>query len=121
MPRIRLRKLNRQRATNNLINLCIVYQILDGLLTALGTIFFIEGIDVEGNPLVKAIMEQCGAIEGLILVKSFAIILLLVIKYQLIVKDALASFFWPCILLNILYTYAVVTWLFVLTFNGVFF
>jgi hypothetical protein len=46
-------------------------QILDGVLTAVGVSHF--GTSIEGNVLIRHLMEQVGYVEALILVKGFAL------------------------------------------------
>jgi len=47
--------------------LLILFQVLDGLLTLLGISFF--GVEVEGNPLVRQIIQTVGPSFGIGLVK----------------------------------------------------
>ena len=47
--------------------LLIIFQILDGLFTILGISFF--GVEIEGNPLVRQIIEVIGPNFGIGLVK----------------------------------------------------
>lgn len=56
-----------------LVALCILLQILDGIFTGYGIFNSSFGIDAEGNPLVKYVINSIGVVPGLILVKSFAI------------------------------------------------
>ena len=49
----------------------IALQIMDGILTGLGMSFF--GTDMEGNILLRSVMHAIGVVPALIVVKSFAI------------------------------------------------
>jgi len=51
-----------------------ILQVVDGLLTYMG-IQTLENISLEGNPIVKALMEANGVILGLVLVKTAGCIL----------------------------------------------
>jgi uncharacterized membrane protein len=56
--------------------LCVL-QILDGLLTAVGVGHF--GTGAEGNALLRSLMEQVGSVPALIIVKSVAISIVVVL------------------------------------------
>jgi hypothetical protein len=47
-------------------------QIADGLLTRAGVVRF--GLDAEGNPLLRALMEEIGALPALAIVKAGALV-----------------------------------------------
>ena len=49
----------------------VALQVLDGILTGLGMFHF--GTDMEGNALLRGLMEAVGFIPALIIVKSSAI------------------------------------------------
>jgi uncharacterized membrane protein len=52
----------------------ILLQILDGILTGCGMSAF--GTEMEGNPLLAALMQQIGYVPALCLVKAAAILLI---------------------------------------------
>lgn len=60
-------------------SILIVIQLLDGLLTAIGVYHF--GISAEGNLMLKALMEQVGYINALVLVKLLAISIIITLCY----------------------------------------
>lgn len=53
-----------------------ILQFLDGLLTWWGVMFLGIGTEIEGNPLVKYVMDTLGVELGLTFVKLVAIILI---------------------------------------------
>lgn len=55
----------------------ITLQILDGVLTGYGMNFF--GTDMEGNVLLRTLMNAIGVIPALLLVKSIAIAVIIVL------------------------------------------
>ena len=56
-----------------LILLCILLQVLDGVFTGYAASVSSYGTLVEGNPLVRHIMDVVGIVPGLVLVKGGAI------------------------------------------------
>ncbi|RMG44535.1 MAG: hypothetical protein D6719_01665 [Candidatus Dadabacteria bacterium] len=54
--------------------LCLL-QILDGILTGIGVFHF--GTTIEGNALLRALMENWGYVNALVFVKSLAILIIL--------------------------------------------
>ena len=59
-------------------SLCLL-QVFDGLLTSVGVARY--GTDVEGNPLIRGLMEQMGSLPALGLVKLLSIIIVLGLAY----------------------------------------
>jgi uncharacterized membrane protein len=55
----------------------IVLQIADGVLTGFGMSFF--GTQMEGNVLLRTLMHEIGVIPALVLVKSLAIAVVIVL------------------------------------------
>jgi hypothetical protein len=109
---------NKRKPTNKQlvlfsINLIILYflQIIDTGLTIWGVSVY--GIEAEGNPLIKYLMVNFGAIKGLLLVKIPALILIhfLLIRadkiYTTNIKNIIIS-------INLLYLIAALMWLSVL-------
>ncbi len=63
-----------QNASNSILTIAvilIILQILDGVLTGYG--MKLDGIGREGNPLLRALMEQIGYVNALIITKGLAI------------------------------------------------
>ena len=87
--------------------LCVVLQVLDGLLTYCGVTFLPWGINAEGNPLLKHMMITIGVIPALILFKSFAIFFIFNIH------RAGASWLFMLIVFGI-YSFVVIAWIFLL-------
>lgn len=56
---------------------CILLQILDGLFTWYGVTHLSIGLEAEGNIIVKEAMRAIGVIPALVLIKGFAIVILL--------------------------------------------
>lgn len=85
-------------------------QILDGLLTVAGITKF-EGTHIEGNPLLRELMEIVGPINAVILAKVFAILVIITIcqkeQSRLLFKAALLP-------INLLYTVSAIFWLYAL-------
>lgn len=52
-------------------------QVIDGVLTGIGVSHF--GIEIEGNILIRSLMEQIGYVQALILVKGFALAVIVAI------------------------------------------
>jgi hypothetical protein len=57
-----------------------LFQILDGFFTYLG-VLIVNSTDIEGNPLIKALMDELGAGTALIVVKGLAVLICLVMFY----------------------------------------
>ncbi|MFN8388707.1 MAG: DUF5658 family protein [Bdellovibrionota bacterium] len=57
----------------------VLMQALDGLLTSLGVSRY--GVAVEGNPLLRTLMEQFGHVPILGLVKVIAILFVIALSY----------------------------------------
>lgn len=55
----------------------IVLQIADGVLTGFGMSFF--GTQMEGNVLLRTLMHEIGVVPALVLVKSLAIAVVIVL------------------------------------------
>jgi hypothetical protein len=53
----------------------LALQVLDIIFTATGIATY--GLGVEGNPLVRALMLRFGSLQALLLVKSFAVLMIL--------------------------------------------
>lgn len=51
-----------------------ILQIADGVLTGIGVYHL--GIGMEGNPLLRILMEYCGAIPTLVIVKTGALMII---------------------------------------------
>lgn len=85
-------------------------QILDGLLTIAGITKF-GGTHVEGNPLLRELMETVGTTNAVILAKMFAILVIITIcqkeQSKLLFKAALLP-------INLLYTISAIFWLYAL-------
>lgn len=58
-------------------SILILLQIFDGILTGLGMNFF--GTDMEGNVLLRTLMHTLGVVPALLVVKSFAISVIIVL------------------------------------------
>lgn len=58
-------------------SILILLQIFDGILTGLGMNFF--GTDMEGNVLLRTMMHTLGVVPALLVVKSFAISVIIVL------------------------------------------
>lgn len=86
-----------------LITLCIILQILDGVLTGYASQVSSYGTAVEGNPLVRYIMEVVGVVPGLFLVKGGAILMLMLLARLGVGRVALSIVF-------ILYFFVVLLW-----------
>lgn len=56
---------------------CILLQILDGGFTAFGALNSGLGVEVEGNPIIKSLMENIGIVPAITLVKVVGISLLI--------------------------------------------
>lgn len=56
---------------------CILLQILDGLFTWYGVTHLSVGLEAEGNIIVKEAMRAIGVIPALVLIKGFAVLILL--------------------------------------------
>lgn len=98
---------------SKLILLCVVLQILDGTLTAIGLSIFPEGIDAEGNPLVKWIMVQIGIIPGLLILKSIAVLILLRVRRTVLKSPPWVALTILCVILDTAYLYAVGSWIYI--------
>jgi hypothetical protein len=85
-------------------------QIFDGVLTSMGMTRF--GTHAEGNPMMRYLMEQVGAHQALVIVKLFAVLLVVMLtvlaKRAKWVKDLIG--FLSCIYLFM----AVIPWLYLL-------
>lgn len=53
--------------------LCVLLQVIDGILTWYGVTTLPMRLDAEGNILVKTAMQAIGVIPALFLIKSFGI------------------------------------------------
>jgi hypothetical protein len=87
----------------------IILQVLDGLLTYTGISFY--GTHLEGNPVLKSIMDTIGAGPTLILAKGLAICVLLAVIYY---RDYLESIEMKIALITINFVYlfaAIVPWM----------
>jgi hypothetical protein len=54
-----------------------VLQVIDGVFTGIGVSHF--GTEIEGNILIRSLMEQIGFVEALIVVKGFALVVIVAI------------------------------------------
>ena len=93
-----------------LTKLLILLQIMDGALTGFAATVSSYGTAVEGNPLIKALMNNLGVIPGLLMVKGGAILVLLLMERLKVSK------YWMFIVF-IIYFLVVVEWL-VVIFSG---
>lgn len=59
--------------------LLAIFQALDGLFTSIGVSRY--GVEVEGNPLLRHLMEEFGAIEALTIVKLVAIGIVVILTF----------------------------------------
>lgn len=98
-----------------LLAILFLLQIADGTLTLIGVYTF-GTLEIEGNPLVKSIMEYLGPFTGIFLVKSVACIIIGFVynvlrqlgpTVPLIAKGAIY-------LTIYCYLYAVVVWIYIL-------
>ena len=97
----------------------LIAQPLDGIFTYLGTEAF-NTIYVEGNPILRWLMFQVGVPEALTFVKVFACIILVLLYNMLIGEDPISRWMnWGINLLVFAYTYALISWLYVLISIGV--
>ncbi len=55
----------------------IALQVMDGILTGVGMNFF--GTDMEGNLLLRSVMHAIGVVPALLVVKSLAIAVIIVL------------------------------------------
>lgn len=58
----------------------ILLQGLDGVLTTIGVERF--GVSIEGNPIIRGLMQQIGHIPALGLVKCLAVFIIVGLMYQ---------------------------------------
>lgn len=58
----------------------IILQILDGLFTAIGVNRY--GVAVEGNPIIRTLMDQFGAFPALAIIKIVAVLLVIFVTLQ---------------------------------------
>ena len=89
----------------------IALQFLDGILTYSGIIKF-RTAAVEGNPIVRQIIELSGPIFGLTAVKLLAI-LTIIFLYRYI-KDDTGKYYFNFIIFA--YSFAVISWIYILCF-----
>ena len=89
-------------------------QVLDGILTYLGVKTF-NGINAEGNPLVRKLMEHLGVVEALILIKLIAFLALFMLwKHKRSDEVMLKRILIP---LNFLYILSALGWIYILLKN----
>lgn len=88
-----------------------ILQIVDGILTYVGVVRF-GTTDVEGNPIVKYCMNQLGAGEALILIKTLAILVVLLLSRSDNSNKVIFKRF--LIPINLLYTVSAFMWLYIL-------
>ncbi len=85
-------------------------QVFDGVLTSMGMTRF--GVSAEGNPLMRSLMEQVGPHQALVVVKLFAVMLVILLtvlaKRARWVKDLIG--FLSCIYLFM----AIIPWVYLL-------
>ena len=84
-----------------------LYQIQDGISTYWGTNEY--GSIIEGNPLMRNLMELIGINPTLIIVKLFALLIICAI-YKYNTKPTI-SLMLMIILVFLFYTYACITWM----------
>lgn len=58
-----------------LTSVLLALQVLDVIFTASGIATY--GLGVEGNPVVRALMQRFGSLQALLIVKSFAVLMIL--------------------------------------------
>ena len=71
--------------------LCIILQVLDGIFTGYGVTMLPQGLDMEGNILVKESMRALGVIPALLIIKLFGILIILKL-YQINSSKHILSF-----------------------------
>lgn len=92
--------------------LLFVFQILDGVLTYKGVTGF-NTLEVEGNPLLRTVMEYFGVIPGLVGIKLLAC-LIIIFMYNNI-EELITTWFSIVIYLVVLaYSMAILIWYLVL-------
>ncbi len=70
----------------------IILQVLDGFLTFFGVSTF--GIEFEGNPLLRFLMEHWGAAFSLFVMKSLAIIAVIFMYFSEIKENLVKNGLW---------------------------
>jgi hypothetical protein len=109
------KRLNNSIAKYSLLFPClllILFQLLDGILTVLGVNLF--GSNMEGNPILRNLIELVGPVFALAIAKTFGIIMIISI-FHLSTKYALnwvTGIMWG---LNITYlSLAIIPWTFLI-------
>jgi len=87
--------------------ICIILQVLDGILTGLGVNVLPAGLDSEGNPLVKEAMRVLGVIPALFIIKAVGVVAVLQV-YRALTSPIVLS------LVCGIYTISSVVWIFIL-------
>lgn len=96
----------------------VILQILDGILTLIGVYYLGFWTDIEGNPLVKYLMDTYTPILGIIIAKiiAFNILLFLWKCHIKSNKSEKVILYKTLFVLNCIYGIVVLQWIMVLSF-----
>jgi hypothetical protein len=62
------------------IILHVLLQILDGILTYMGVTILAKSTEIEGNPMLKWLMNEIGVVLAIVIVKSCAVLIILTLN-----------------------------------------
>jgi hypothetical protein len=90
--------------------LLLLFQVLDAVLTYVGVMSF--GTGMEGNPMIRVLMDAVGPFAGILIVKSLAVVFIICLWN---LRDKVRWISKATVLLSIYYLFfAILPWSFIL-------